>query len=42
MMLLSLSACYLVNKNDAAVNFQLCYLVNKNDATVTFSFLLSQ
>ena len=50
MMLLSLSACYLVNKNDATVTFSLlldyllsaCYLVNKNDATVTFSFLLNQ
>ena len=42
MKLLSLSACYLVNKNDATVTFSLWYLVNKNDATVTFSLLLSQ
>ena len=45
MMLLSLSACYLVNKNDATVTSlfsQLLLSVNKNDATVTFSLLLSQ
>ena len=41
MMLLSLSACYLVNKNDAAA-ISVCYFANKNDAAVTFSLLLSQ
>ena len=39
MMLLSLSACYLVNKNDATFHFQSCYLVNKNDANSHFQFV---